>query len=192
MERTIQLHEIDEHRWHPAYVEIVERHGWPVMMMVVEKSGKKRRRVFLAADPNNPEMSGILARHKILPVLFRGKDLINLRHILSDRSLRFFDNVEDVGFDCTTDVIKDEIRAGSVDKALTLLSTPPLVDWIILSYMHAFFVEVHASGLVSIYDKSSNVNSMPSESRFDDMVKEVLQNIARGAPRKRHRLRSHD
>ena len=187
MERTIQLHEINEKRWHPVYIEIVERHGQPVMTMVVEKEGRKRRHVFLAADPNNPEMSGILARHKILPVLFRGKDLINLRHVLSDRSLRFFDNVEDVGFDCTTDAIKEEIRAGSVDKALTLLSTPPLVDWIILSYMHAFFVEVHASGLVSIYDKSSNVNSMPSESRFDDVVNEVLHNIARIVPKARHR-----
>ena len=190
MERTVQLHEIDEKRWHPAYVEMMERRGWTVMVMTV--TDDNRRRVFLAADPGNPEMQGVIARHRISPVLFRGKDLVNLRYILdSPRSTRVFDSVDDVGFDCTTDAIKNEIREGHAGKALAMMAAPPLIDWIKLTYMHAFSVDVHASGTVTIRDKSSESNALPSEDRFNDMVKGVLGHVARAAPdTRRHHARA--
>jgi hypothetical protein len=181
MERTIQLHEINEKRWHPVYVEMTERRGWPVVVITVTKND--RRRAFLAANTGNPEMQGILARHGIVPVLFRGKDLVNMRDILDfPRSTRVFDGISDIGFDCTTEDIKNEICHGHGGKALTMMASPPSIDWIKLEYMHAFEVEVHASGVVTIRDKDATFDAFPAEDRFDDMVKTVLGHVARMAP----------
>jgi hypothetical protein len=188
MEQTIQLHEIDEKRWYPVCTEMTERRGWSIMVITVVIFG--HRRAFLAADAGDPEMQGVIARYNLSPVFFLGKDLAGLRNIIdSPGSNRVFDSVDDVGFDCTTDMIKNEIRAGHVDKALALMASPPAIDWISLTYMSAFSVEVHSSGTVTIRDKNPEIDALPNKDRFDSMMKEVLGHVvkhARGTRRLHH------
>jgi hypothetical protein len=179
MERTVKLYKIDENKWHPAHIEMTERRGWEITVITV---GGDRQRAFLAADASNLEMQGVIARHDLAPVIFRGKDLVGLKDVLdSPRPARAFDSVDDVGFDCTTDAIKDNIRNGRTSKALVMMGSPPSIDWISLTFMHAFSVNVRASGIVTIRDKNE-YNALPSEQRFDDMVKTVLGHVARMVP----------